>query len=146
MAGRNKVRMTEMLRGIAVEAIDGTLGTPHTGGDKINAYFERRCRMESTELLEQIAREGVAVAIWPVSWRMGITGLRRSMEERYKSKQQLIFALGKALLFLVGLRIPSVRVAEKEKTVDISKNEGSGQIFTPDGYISNAGPIIIFAA
>lgn len=98
MAGEEGERTAEMLRGImakasvvsqardvgeAVEAIGGTLRDPHMSSDMICAYFGRCRRVEGTEVLERIAREGVQSKIltggdWQESWRTGVTGVWRS--------------------------------------------------------------------
>lgn len=49
--------------GEVVDAIGGTLCTPHMGGDRIYAYFGHRRRVEGAEVLEMIALEVVPVEI-----------------------------------------------------------------------------------
>lgn len=49
--------------GGVVEAIGGTLRTPHMNSDRTHAYFGRRRRVGSTEVLKRVAWEGVSAEI-----------------------------------------------------------------------------------
>lgn len=42
-----------------MQEVSDMLCDPHMDGDKINAYFGRRRKVESGEVLKGIAREGV---------------------------------------------------------------------------------------
>lgn len=45
--------------GRVMQEVGGTLCTPHVVGDKIRAYFGLRRKVDSTDVLKRIAREGV---------------------------------------------------------------------------------------
>lgn len=76
VANKDGERMAEMLQAIAAkasvmhfqkgnvaevaEAISGTLGASHIDGDMVIKHFGRRRRVESAEVLERIAWEGIS--------------------------------------------------------------------------------------
>jgi len=49
--------------GRVVQEVGGTLCAPHVDSDMIRAYFERRRKIMSAEVLNLIAREGMPAAI-----------------------------------------------------------------------------------
>lgn len=61
-----------------VQEEGGSLYFTDMDGDMIRAYFGRRHKVESTEMLKNIAPEGMRLKsgrekTWRVSWRTGIT-------------------------------------------------------------------------
>lgn len=74
------------------------MGAPHINGDRIRPYFGWRRKVESPEMLENIAREEVPAECWReairrVNWRTGIIRVPRSTGERCLGKRRQTWRL-----------------------------------------------------